>query len=126
MHRLRILLVTATLALCATGCLPDWAVAPGAGTVTIPTTIDSTGRTDVSVPMAAFLASVPDGSTIGLAANSVYRMEKTLVISKRHNLTIRGNGATFRATSPADRTRSNVRVVDSSHIAIVGLKIKGA
>ena len=47
-----------------------------------------------------FLAGVPDGSTIELRAGGRYRMEQTLVISGRRDLTIRGNGATFVATTP--------------------------
>lgn len=127
MHRIRVLLIAAGLVVCASGCLPTWAVEPGAaGTVTIPTTIDSTGRTDVSVPMAQFFASVPDSSTVELTPNGIYRMESTLLLTKRHNLTIHGNGAMFKVTSPANRTRSNVRVMDSSNIAFTNLRIKGA
>jgi hypothetical protein len=88
--------------------------------------VDATGVTDVSSAMAAFLASVPDGSTIDLASNGRYRMESTLVIDGRHDLTIRGHGATFVATSQGDQMRANVRVLGSSNITITDLKVVGA
>lgn len=88
--------------------------------------VDATGATDVSGPMAAFLAAVPDGSTIELAAGGRYRMEQTLLISRRRNLTIRGAGATFLATTPGDQMRANVRIADSAGISIHGLKVVGA
>jgi hypothetical protein len=76
--------------------------------------------------MAEFLAGVPDGSTIDLKAGGRYRMESTLVIAGRRDLTIRGNGATFVATTPGDLMRANVRIVDSRGITIRDLVIKGA
>lgn len=76
--------------------------------------------------MAAFLASVPNGSTIDLAAGGRYRMEATFTIAGRHNLTIRGNGATFVATTPGHDKRANVRIADSSGITVQGLRVEGA
>ena len=61
--------------------------------------VDATGATDVSTGMAQFLASVPNGSTIDLQPGGTYRMEKGFRIAGRKNLTIRGNGATFVATT---------------------------
>jgi hypothetical protein len=87
--------------------------------------VDATGATDVSDQMAAFLAGVPNGSTIELVRNGRYRIEKTFSISRRQNLTVHGNGATIFATTPGDRYRANVRVVNSNGITITGLKVSG-
>jgi hypothetical protein len=76
--------------------------------------------------MARFLATVPDGSTIELVTGGLYRMEKTLLIAGRRDLTINGNGATFVATSPGDLMRANVRIANSSGITIRDLVVKGA
>jgi len=88
--------------------------------------VDSSGGSDVSGGMARFLAGVPDGSTIELRAGGRYRMEQTLVISRRRNLTIRGNGATFVATTRGDMMRASVRIMDSAGITIRDLKVVGA
>ncbi len=94
--------------------------------VTIPASIDATGRTDVSAPMAAFFQSVPDGSTISLAPHGQYRMDQTLDLSGRHNLGIQGNGARFFAVAPGEYDRSNVRIENSSGIIVYNLVVRGA
>jgi Right handed beta helix region len=98
--------------------------------------VDATGATDVAAPMAAFLAAVPDGSVVTLQRDGVYRMESTLTIANRRNLTIRGNGATFVITTPGDRStveaarrtraRPSVRVIKSTGITIHDLHVVGA
>ena len=55
-----------------------------------PSTIDSTGATDVTAELVAFIASVPDGSTISFPAGARYRIEKSLIIEGRHDLTFEG------------------------------------
>lgn len=107
----------------AAGCQP--APAPGR-TVTVPATIDATGRTDVSRSFATFLARVPDGSTVTLKRGATYRMESTLVISRRSGLTIDGNGARILATTSGGLTRAHVRVIDSRNVRINDLIVEGA
>lgn len=132
MKTIRSLLPVLLFPLLAGGCLVPIPPAPvGAPTqmtgdqVWTPA-VDSTGATDVSDQMAAFLAGVPDGSTIDLRAGGRYRMEKTFTIASRQGLTIRGNGATFVATSPGDLMRASVRIRESSAITIRGLIVRGA
>ena len=88
--------------------------------------VDASGASDVSGPMADFLATVPDGSTIELRAGGTYRMEQGFSIAGRRNLTILGNGATFVATSTGVSTRVSVRIEDSSGIAVFDLRVVGA
>jgi Right handed beta helix region len=110
----------------AAGCtLPPIVNGPGSPGARVPT-VDATGVTDVSDQMAAFIRSVPNGSTISLVTNGRYRMEKTLVIDSRRDLTIEGNGATFFLTTPGDTNRSNVRFHYSSGITIRNLNIVGS
>jgi hypothetical protein len=129
---LPVLLVAAVVSGCRSGTEP-----PGGSTAgSFTPTVDATGVTDVSDQMAAFLASVPDGSTVTLRAGGLYRMEKTFSITRRRDLTIRGNGATVKFTTPGDgstaadakstRARPNVRIIDSSGISISDLHVIGA
>jgi hypothetical protein len=69
---------------------------PVAGTV-IPNSIDATGATDASAKLLAFIASVPDGSTIVFSAGGTYRLNHGLVLTNRRNLVFEGNGATLKA-----------------------------
>jgi len=94
--------------------------------VSVPSSIDATGRTDVSGAFAVFLASVPDNRVIQLAAGGQYRMESTLVVSDRHGLTLDGNGARIFATTRGDRERANLRLLRGSDITIENLWIQGA
>ena len=92
----------------------------------MPTSIDASGATDVSKAFGSFVASVPNNATITLRPGARYRMEETLVLANRHGLTVDGNGATIFATTPGDRVRSNIKVIDSSNIAFKDLTVTGA
>jgi hypothetical protein len=72
--------------------------------VTVPSTIDRTGRSDVTAALNAFFAGVPNGRTITFPPKSRYRIEGTLLLLDRQNLTIDGNGATFFAKTNGNNT----------------------
>jgi len=106
-----------------------------------PTSIDRTGRLDVSVALNAFIRSVPDGSTITFPANSYYRIENIVLVGARHNLVIDGAGSTFFATTDGSsvlptgpnsvkqhwpRHRNQWLVFDSSNIVLRNLTVRGA
>ena len=61
--------------------------------VNVPASIDSTGATAVSSKLQAFIDDAPDGSTIVFKAGGRYKLDKTIRISGRKNLTLEGNGA---------------------------------
>lgn len=61
----------------------------------VPRRIDATGSRDVTSRLNRFLARVPDGSTIVFRADGRYRVEGTLYLKDRRDLTIDGNGARF-------------------------------
>ncbi len=71
-------------------------------TVNVPTTIDSTGASDVSAALNAFVASVPNGSIISFKAGGTYRLDTGIKFTNRHNLIFEGNGATLRPTGQVD------------------------
>ncbi len=126
----RLVMPVLLLCLLTAGCLYPPAIPSGKldsrGLPTWTPTMDSTGATDVSAQMAAFVAGLPDGTTIDLTPGGRYRMEQTLVIAGRKDLTIRGNGATFVATTPGDLMRASVRIADSSGITVEDLRVVGA
>ena len=64
--------------------------------ISVPSTIDSTGSTDVSRSLAAFIDRVPDGSTIVFKAGGTYRLGTAIHLTDRHGLVFNGNGATLR------------------------------
>lgn len=92
---------------------------PGAG-------IDATGSTDVTAALQGFLDGVPDGSTVSFGATARYRIEGTLRLVGRQNLTLVGNGATFFATTIGNRTRSQWQVEGGANIVFRSMVIKGA
>ena len=84
--------------------------APPGGTIAVPSSIDSTGATDASAKLNAFLATVPDGSTIAFRAGATYLMDAPLKFSRRHNLTFDGRGATLKANGPTTESGSLIWV----------------
>jgi hypothetical protein len=106
--------------------------------VIAPSAIDATGQSDVTDDLLAFLASVPDGGTVRLPAGAQYRVEGTLILENRHNLTIEGNGALLFATTtgenvtpPRDlehkwpRKRAHLVVYGGGGIVVRNLQIRG-
>jgi hypothetical protein len=75
---------------------PAPTVVPPTGTVTVPTSIDASGATDVSAALATFIRGVPDGSTIVFKAGGTYKLGTAIHLIGRHGLTFEGNGSTLR------------------------------
>ena len=87
---------------------------PPAGGIVVPAAIDATGGSDAAPALAAFIAGVPDGSTILFAPGGVYRLDTGLRILGRHNLVFDGRGATLRATATTGAPRSSPFVLEAS------------
>jgi hypothetical protein len=123
-RRFRKLLIAVVLGLIGAG-LVGTGSAQAVGSYS-PSGIDATGSSDVTARLQAFLDSVPDGSTISFPAGARYRVEGTLRLVKRNNLTVIGNGALFYAQTPGDRSRSHWALEGGSNIVIRTMTIKGA
>jgi hypothetical protein len=90
--------------------------------------------TDCSKPvdreMQAWLDSVPDGATIEFPAGACYGQDVGLILRNRHNLTINGNGVTFRfladpnATSPLNHR--NWTIARGSNVSMTAVVAEGA
>ena len=63
---------------------------------------------DASAALISFVATVPDGSTIVFKAGGVYRLDRALKLSSRHNLTFEGNGATLKAAGTGTTESNNL------------------
>ena len=103
-----------------------------------PTSIDSTGNTDVTGALNAFFRSVPNGALIRLREGGRYRVEGVLLFVDRRGLTLDGNGATIladtdgRGTTPPSglahlwpRQRKHVLFRGGSDIQVRNLTIRG-
>jgi hypothetical protein len=64
--------------------------------ILVPSSIDSTGKTDASARLKAFLARVPDRSTIVFKAGGTYRLDEAIRIDRRQRLVFDGQGAILR------------------------------
>lgn len=89
---------------------PAGAAVSGTSDVTVPASIPSDCSRDVSTELTAWIASVPDGSTLQFAPGGCYRADRTIAIQYRNNLTFEGNESTFRAfTSGRELPRAQAR-----------------
>jgi Right handed beta helix region/Malectin domain len=94
---------------------------------TVPSTIDATGATDVTRPLQKFLDAASHHSEVDFPAGARYRIEGTLVVDKRNDFVVNGNGATFFATTTgSSRTRSQWSFDDDSNLEVSHLVIRGA
>jgi hypothetical protein len=103
---------------------PVAAQAPGP--VVVPPEIAADCSVDVTSELAAWIASVPDGSTLELAAGGCYRIDGTVTVAERSNLVLDGKGATLRAGSEGDQERRHLRFVGGSNVEVRDLVVRGA
>jgi len=93
--------------------------------VTIPRYIDATGHRDVQKQLQAFIANVPTGTTIEFQKDGKYRLERTLYIRSKRELTFEGNGATIFATKRGAPDRAQIRVRRGRDLVFRDLVVKG-
>ncbi len=99
---------------------------PLPGDIAVPASIDATGATDASSALLAFIAKVPDESTIVFRAGGIYRIDHGLVLMSRHGLVFEGNGATLKA-SGCESQSSPFKLADhNDRITIRNLTLLGA
>jgi Right handed beta helix region len=87
---------------------------------------DATGRADATGDLQALLDGTPDGEVVHLERGGDYRVDGTLVLEDRHDLTIDGNGARIFATTTGDIHRSQIRIIGGSGFDVRDLEIEGA
>jgi hypothetical protein len=90
-------LLSAAICLVVSG--GDAGPANAAVVVPVPASIDDTGAQDVTDPLNAFLATLAPGTTAQFERGARYRIEGVLLVFKKSDITIDGNGATFFAST---------------------------
>ena len=125
----RALLTLTALTVLAVGLTPtasSVAAAPVAPVTTIPATVDRTGATDVTEALRAFFASVPDGEVAQLGRKAIYRVEGTLKLKNRNDLTVDGNYATIISSAKTSVLRGALWMEGGTNLKVRRLIIRGA
>ena len=93
----------------------------------MPSSIDSSGASDASAALNAWIAKVPDGSTIVFKAGGKYRLDHGIKLVNRHHLTFIGNGATLRANGSGGTSTDTPFALwgGDTYITIKGFTIVG-
>lgn len=93
----------------------------------VPSSIDSTGATDVVGDLETWLAGVPDGATIRFQPSGTYRLDTPLDITSRNGLVFDGEGtASIIQPDPGvTNSRPAIRVTGGEGITIARLSIDG-
>jgi hypothetical protein len=91
----------------------------------VPVAIASDCSRDVTTALSAFVAGVPDHSTIQFSAHGCYRVDGTLELVGRNGLVVDGQDATVRATTTGKRSRSHLRILGGSDVTIRNMRIVG-
>ena len=115
----------------AIGAIPAGAAVTSA---IVPTSIAADCSRDVTAALNAWIASVPDNSTLAFTANGCFRVDGTLIIHRRSGLTFQGNNATFRQVTDGTelvkpkliRTRNVWSFEASAHLVVRNLTTFGA
>ena len=125
----RALLALTALTILAVGLAPTaspLSAAPNAPVTTIPTTVDRTGTTDVTEALRDFFASVPDGEVAQLSRKAIYRVEGTLKLKNRNDLTIDGNYATIISSAKTSVLQGALWMEGGTNLKVRRLVIRGA
>jgi len=81
---------------------------------------------DVTTDLNNWIASVPDSSTLEFPSNSCYRIDETLFIRNRFDLTVEGNGATLKAMTIGDQNRKQLWFIGGGNLTVRDLTVIGA
>ncbi len=99
---------------------------PSGGVVAVPATIPADCSIDVTRALEAWIERTPDNTTLRFGRRACYRIDETIVITRRHRLLFDGNGATLRAFTGGTRTRAQLYVSEGSDITVQNLTLRGA
>jgi hypothetical protein len=121
---------------CTTSTSPTTTTAPTttttAGVYPVPATINDTCATDDTQALLAWIATVPDSSTLQFGTGKCYRVEGTLEVDYRKGLVFDGGGSTFQSFNAmtsgnyADGQRAMWRMLLSTGFVFRNMTIHGA
>jgi hypothetical protein len=92
----------------------------------VPANVDRTCRTDVTAPLNAWLASVPDSWTARFQGGGCFRIDGTLRLTDRSNLVVDGDGAVFWPGIVGGGGRVAWRLVGGTRVTLENMTINGA
>lgn len=92
----------------------------------IPKSIDPSGTNDVTAELNAFIASIPNYTTIDFTPTAEYRCEGTIILGAKTGITLNFNGALIFATTKSIRERSHWSIRSSRNIKMIRPRIHGA
>lgn len=106
---------------------PDGASkAPRVTIYKVPKGIKSDCSVAVDGQVMAWLATVPDGSTVQFGAGRCYGQDGTITLTDRNGLVIDGQGSEFRALTPGGSHRANWRFVRGRDLTVRNLAVRGS
>jgi hypothetical protein len=94
----------------------------------VPSTIADNCSTDVSGALNAWIASVPNNSTIEFPANACYGITSSLVINNRSNVTLDGNNGQVKLLTTTANSAYNLsvwKVAGGSNITFTNMNLYG-
>lgn len=92
----------------------------------VPASIPHDCSQTVDSQVNSFIQSVPNGSTIEFQPGGCYGQDGEILVTDRSNLTIDGNGSTFKDLTTGTGSRSNWDVQSGSNITLENMTIIGA
>jgi hypothetical protein len=110
-------------------CQPTMAArkpAAAPGLYKVPKKIPDNCSAPVEDRIMAWLATVPDGSTVQFGPGGCYGQDGTITLTGRSGLVIDGQGSEFRALTPGGSHRANWRVVNGGGLTLRNMAVRGS
>jgi hypothetical protein len=95
------------------------------GVYKVPKKIPDNCSVPVEDRIMAWLATVPDGSTVQFGPGGCYGQDGTITLSGRSGLVIDGQGSEFRALTPGDAGRANWRFAGGANLTVQNMAVRG-
>ena len=120
------LLITCCLLLAIAGSQAALAAPPRPAVYKVPSKIKDDCSVPVDAKISAWLATVPDNSTVQFGAGRCYGQDGTITLSGRTGLVIDGQGSEFRALTPGGSHRANWRFVGGRNLSVRNVAVRGS
>jgi hypothetical protein len=92
----------------------------------VPTKIPDNCSVPVENKIMAWLATVPDGSTVQFGSGRCYGQDGTITLTGRSGLVIDGQGSEFRALTPGTSHRANWRIAGGGNLTLANMAVRGS
>ncbi len=96
------------------------------GTYKVPKKIPDNCSAAVEDKIMAWLATVPDGSTVLFGPGGCYGQDGTITLANRSGLVIDAQGSEFRALTPGGSHRANWRLTGGGNLTFRNVAVRGS